>query len=92
MKKLLMMTVAAAMLPLAQADVVWDGGATDGGNLLTQENWSGDVAPAAGDTAAIGDIGYPCTAENEAGELVTLYYQHNPKQGSQIYTIIWKAD
>ena len=55
MKKLLMMTVAAAMLPLAQADVVWDGGANDGGNLLTKENWSGDVAPAAADTAAIGD-------------------------------------
>ena len=53
-------------------------------------SWSEEIV--LDDTAAVADIGYPCTAENEAGELVTLYYQHNPKQGSQIYTIIWKAE
>ena len=52
--------------------------------------WSEEIV--LDDTAAVNDIGYPCTAENEAGELVTLYYQHNPGQGSQIYTIIWKAE
>ena len=44
------------------------------------------------DTAPTLDIGYPCTAENEKGELVTIYYQNNPGQGSQIYSIIWKVD
>lgn len=56
MKKPLMIIGAAVLLPLAQADeIVWDGGANDGGNLLTYENWSGDVAPTESDTAAIGD-------------------------------------
>src|SRR4030095_15765702 len=37
--------------PLCAATVVWDGGGTDN-NLMTPENWIGDIAPMANDTLA----------------------------------------
>ena len=75
------MTYARRRAPFAEcARVSHDSGAT----------WSEEIV--LDDTAPTGDIGYPCTAENEKGELVTVYYQHNPGRGSQIYSIIWTVD
>ena len=75
------MTYARRRAPFAEcARLSYDSGAT----------WSEELVLV--DTAPTGDIGYPCTAENEKGELVTIYYQHNPGQGSQIYSIIWTVD
>ena len=72
------MTYARRRAPFAEcARLSHDSGAT----------WSEEIV--LDDTAPTGDIGYPCTAENERGELVTVYYQHNPGQGSQIYSVIW---
>lgn len=36
-----------------------------------------------------GDLGYPCTAENRNGELVTVYYQRSEPSGNQIQYTIW---
>ena len=75
------MTYARRQAPFAEcARISTDSGAT----------WSEEIV--LDDTALTGDIGYPCTAENEKGELVTVYYQNTPGQGSQIYSIIWKVD
>ena len=77
----IVMTYARRRAPFAEcARISHDSGVT----------WSEEIVLC--DDAAVGDIGYPCTAENAAGELITVYYQHNPGQGSQIYSIIWKAD
>jgi hypothetical protein len=35
------------------------------------------------------DLGYPCTAENQNGELVTVYYQRSTPNGNQIQYTIW---
>jgi len=75
------MTYARRRAPFAEcARISYDSGAT----------WSEEIV--LDDTAPTGDIGYPCTAENDRGELVTIYYQHNPGQGSQIYSIIWTVN
>lgn len=72
------LTYARRRAPFAEcARISYDNGAT----------WSEELVLC--DDAPTGDIGYPCTAENENGELVTIFYQHNPGQGSQIYSIIW---
>lgn len=74
-------TYARRRAPFAEcARVSYDSGRT----------WSEETVLC--DDAPTGDIGYPCTAENERGELVTIYYQQNPGHGSQIYSIIWKVD
>lgn len=43
------------------------------------------------DDAASGDIGYPCTAENKNGELVTVYYFKtvSGQHGADIHYTIW---
>ena len=75
------LTYARRREPFAEcARVSYDSGVT----------WSEEIV--LDDTAPTLDIGYPCTAENEKGELVTVYYQNNPGKGSQIYSIIWKAE
>lgn len=35
------------------------------------------------------DLGYPCTAENKNGELVTVYYQKTQPTGNQIEFTVW---
>ena len=35
------------------------------------------------------DLGYPCTAENKNGELVTVYYQKTGAAGNRICYTIW---
>lgn len=75
------MTYARRRAPFAEcARISHDSGAS----------WSEEIV--LDDTAPTGDIGYPCTAENARGELVTVYYQHTPGHGSQLYHIIWKAE
>ena len=39
-----------------------------------------------------GDLGYPCTAENQSGDLVTVYYQRIGETGNQIHYTIWTLD
>lgn len=41
------------------------------------------------DDGFTGDLGYPCTAENRNGELVTVYYQRSEPSGNQIQYTIW---
>lgn len=53
-------------------------------------SWSEEIVLC--DDAPTGDIGYPCTAENDRGELVTIYYQNNPGRGSQMDSIIWTVE
>lgn len=36
------------------------------------------------------DLGYPCTTENQKGELVTVYYQRCEESGNQIQFTIWQ--
>lgn len=36
------------------------------------------------------DLGYPCTAENRNGELVTVYYQRREESGNQIQYTVWR--
>lgn len=36
------------------------------------------------------DLGYPCTAENQSGELVTVYYQKVEPAGNQICFTVWR--
>ena len=38
------------------------------------------------------DLGYPCTAENANGDLVTVYYQRTKEAGNQINYTIWTLD
>ena len=38
------------------------------------------------------DLGYPCTAENQKGELVTVYYQRSEASGNQIQYTIWRFE
>ena len=72
------MTYARRHAPFAEcARVSHDSGVT----------WSEEIVLC--DDAPTLDIGYPCTAENENGELVTVYYQNTPGRGSQLYSIIW---
>lgn len=74
------MTYARRRAPFAEcARVSYDSGLT----------WSEEIV--LDDTAPNGDIGYPCTAENGRGELVTIYYQNDPGLGSQIRSIIWEV-
>ena len=38
------------------------------------------------------DLGYPCTAENRSGDLVTVYYQRSLETGNQIQYTVWRTE
>ena len=72
------MTYARRTAPFGQmARVSYDSGHTWSEEIILREDgpdW---------------DLGYPCTAENRNGELVTVYYQRGPETGNQIRYTIW---
>lgn len=72
------MTYARRTAPFGQmARISYDNGKTWGDEIVLRADgpdW---------------DLGYPCTTENQRGELVTVYYQKTAPQGNQIGFTVW---